>query len=33
MNATPAKNLDNAAKIVGHFINGANVADDNRPAP
>jgi malonate-semialdehyde dehydrogenase (acetylating)/methylmalonate-semialdehyde dehydrogenase len=30
MNATPAKNLD-AAKVVGHFINGADVADDNRP--
>ena len=32
MNATPAKNID-AAHIVGHFINGEGVADDNRPAP
>ena len=30
MNATPAKELDTAA-IVGHFINGNDVADDNRP--
>jgi malonate-semialdehyde dehydrogenase (acetylating)/methylmalonate-semialdehyde dehydrogenase len=30
MNARPAKNIDDA-KIVGHFINGADVADDNRP--
>ena len=32
MSATPAKNLD-AATIVGHFINGQDVADDNRPLP
>ncbi len=32
MNATPAKNVD-AAAIVGHFINGKDVADDNRPLP
>ena len=32
MNARPAENFD-AAKIVGHFINGADVADDNRPLP
>jgi malonate-semialdehyde dehydrogenase (acetylating)/methylmalonate-semialdehyde dehydrogenase len=32
MNARPAENVD-AAKIVGHFINGADVADDNRPLP
>jgi malonate-semialdehyde dehydrogenase (acetylating)/methylmalonate-semialdehyde dehydrogenase len=32
MNATPAKKLDTAA-IVGHFINGIDVADDNRPLP
>jgi malonate-semialdehyde dehydrogenase (acetylating)/methylmalonate-semialdehyde dehydrogenase len=32
MNARPAENLD-AANIVGHFINGADVADANRPAP
>ena len=30
MNATPAKNID-TANIVGHFINGVDVADDNRP--
>jgi len=30
MNATPARSLD-TANIVGHFINGADVADDNRP--
>jgi len=30
MNATPAKNVD-TAEIVGHFINGADVADHNRP--
>ena len=30
MNATPAKNID-MANIVGHFINGVDVADDNRP--
>jgi malonate-semialdehyde dehydrogenase (acetylating)/methylmalonate-semialdehyde dehydrogenase len=32
MNATPAKSID-AANVVGHFINGEDVADDNRPAP
>jgi len=32
MNATPAANID-TARIVGHFINGTNVADDNRPLP
>ena len=32
MNATPAENVD-AAAIVGHFINGQDVADDNRPLP
>jgi malonate-semialdehyde dehydrogenase (acetylating)/methylmalonate-semialdehyde dehydrogenase len=32
MNATPAKTID-TAEIVGHFINGADVADDNRPMP
>ena len=32
MNATPAKSID-AASVVGHFINGENVADDNRPIP
>ncbi len=30
MNASPAKNLDTATTI-GHFINGQDVADDNRP--
>ena len=30
MNARPAENID-AANIVGHFINGENIADDNRP--
>jgi malonate-semialdehyde dehydrogenase (acetylating)/methylmalonate-semialdehyde dehydrogenase len=32
MNARPAKNID-AANIVGHFIDGADVTDSNRPAP
>ena len=32
MNARPAKNVDPAA-VVGHFINGQDVADDNRPLP
>ena len=32
MNATPAKNID-SANIVGHFINGDDVADDNRTLP
>jgi malonate-semialdehyde dehydrogenase (acetylating)/methylmalonate-semialdehyde dehydrogenase len=30
MNASPATNID-AAGILGHFINGADVADNNRP--
>ena len=32
MNARPAENID-TANVVGHFINGADVADTNRPAP
>ena len=32
MNATPAEDID-AAEVVGHFINGADVADVNRPLP
>ena len=32
MSARPAENID-AATIVGHFINGADVADDNRALP
>ena len=32
MNARPARNLD-LANIVGHFINGNEIADDNRPLP
>ena len=32
MNATPANKVD-TAEIVGHFINNADVADDNRPQP
>ena len=32
MNATPASNID-AASVLGHFINGQEVADDNRPLP
>jgi malonate-semialdehyde dehydrogenase (acetylating)/methylmalonate-semialdehyde dehydrogenase len=32
MNATPAKNID-SANIVGHFINGDDVADANRTLP
>ncbi|MCH8101396.1 MAG: aldehyde dehydrogenase family protein, partial [Proteobacteria bacterium] len=32
MNARPAKQVD-AANIVGHFINGEEVHDDNRPTP
>ena len=32
MSARPAEKVD-AANIVGHFINGEDVADDNRPAP
>ena len=30
MNATPAESVD-AANILGHFINGKDVADDSRP--
>jgi len=32
MNATPAESID-AAGVVGHFIDGADVADSNRPMP
>ena len=32
MNATPAANIDSAA-VVGHYINGADVSDTNRPLP
>jgi len=32
MNATPASNID-TANLLGHFINGIDVADDNRPEP
>ena len=32
MNARPAESID-TENIVGHFINGADVADANRPAP
>lgn len=32
MNATPAKNIE-AGTVVGHFINGQDVSDDNRPLP
>ena len=32
MNATPASTID-SAEVVGHFINNADVADDNRPLP
>ncbi len=32
MNATPASDID-TAETVGHFINNADVADDNRPLP
>ncbi|MDH3372283.1 MAG: CoA-acylating methylmalonate-semialdehyde dehydrogenase [Gammaproteobacteria bacterium] len=32
MNARPAENVD-TANIVGHFIAGRDVADDNRPLP
>ena len=32
MSARPAENLD-PARSLGHFINGADVSDDNRPAP
>lgn len=32
MNATPAKKIDSAV-VLGHFINGQEVADDNRPLP
>ena len=30
MNATPAKNIETGS-VVGHFINGKDVSDDNRP--
>jgi malonate-semialdehyde dehydrogenase (acetylating)/methylmalonate-semialdehyde dehydrogenase len=32
MSATPASTID-TARIVGHFINGEELADDNRPLP
>lgn len=32
MNARPAENID-TANIVGHFLNGEDVADTNRPEP
>jgi len=32
MNATPASDID-TANVVGHFINGQDVTDDNRPLP
>ena len=32
MNATPASDIDTAS-VLGHFINGQEVADDNRPLP
>jgi len=32
MNATPARIID-AVDVVGHFINGESIADDNRPVP
>ena len=32
MNAAPASNIDEASPV-GHFINGADVADSNRPEP
>ena len=32
MNATPASKID-TANTLGHFINGVEVADDNRPEP
>ena len=32
MNARPAESID-AANIVGHFIDGVDVVDTNRPAP
>jgi malonate-semialdehyde dehydrogenase (acetylating)/methylmalonate-semialdehyde dehydrogenase len=32
MNARPADKID-AANVVGHFINGVDVGDDNRPEP
>ncbi len=32
MNARPAEKT-NTAQVVGHYINGVDVADDNRPAP
>jgi malonate-semialdehyde dehydrogenase (acetylating)/methylmalonate-semialdehyde dehydrogenase len=32
MSARPAQNID-MAKVVGHFVNGQDVADSNRPEP
>ena len=32
MNATPAQQIE-SAEVLGHFINGNYIADDNRPAP
>mgnify|MGYP001824937259 FL=1 len=32
MSATPANNID-PASVVGHFVNGAERSDDNRPLP
>jgi malonate-semialdehyde dehydrogenase (acetylating)/methylmalonate-semialdehyde dehydrogenase len=32
MNARPANKID-TANVLGHFINGSDVADDNRPEP
>ena len=32
MSANPATSID-TAKVLGHFINGIDVADTNRPAP
>ncbi len=32
MNATPASDID-AASVLGHYINGQEVQDDNRPLP
>ncbi len=32
MNATPARKIDTAS-IVGHYINGVDIGDDNRPMP
>ncbi len=32
MSAKPSKSVD-TDEIVGHFINGSDIADDNRPLP